>query len=132
MAVRHKWILTSIAKTAQVCERSGMFRRILLLCLALMLVGGGSVYGQTQTSKTIKLKPPKKAKAPKVKKPPKPPAPKLTAGEKAAQKANQKQIHTQQKAFKKQNEQTEKQLKSQQKAYTKQLRTAEKQARKTK
>ncbi len=101
-----------------------MFRRILLLCLVLMLVGGGSVYGQTSTSKTVKLKPPKKAKAPKVKKPPKPskpPAAKLTAGEKAARKA-----------FKKQNEQTGKQLKSQQKAYTKQLRTAKKQARKTK
>jgi type IV secretory pathway VirB10-like protein len=135
--VRHKTDISIIAKTVQVCELRGMVRRILLSCLVLMFVCCASVYGQT--TKTVKIKPPNKAKVEKVKKPPKPPkaskapkppAPKLTAGEKAAKKANEKQIRAQQKAFKKQTEQTAKGVKAQQKAYTKTLRAMEKQAKK--
>jgi hypothetical protein len=134
MVIGHKTDISIIAKTVQVCELRDMVRRILLSCLVLMFVCGASVYGQT--TKTVKIKPPKKAKVEKVKKPPKPPkapkppAPKLTAGEKAAKKANEKQIRAQQKAFKKQTEQTAKEVKSQQKAYTKTLRAMEKQAKK--
>ena len=131
VAIRHKTDISIIAKTVQVCELKGMLRRILLPCLVLMLVCGASVYGQT--TKNVKLKPPKKAKVEKVKKPPKapkPPAPKLNSAEKTAQKANQKQIQAQQKAFKKQTEQTAKEVKAQQKAYTKTLRAMEKQAKK--
>jgi hypothetical protein len=108
-----------------------MIRRILLSCLVLMLVCGASVYGQT--TKSVKVKPPKKAKVEKVKKPPKAPkspAPKLTAGEKAAKKASEKQIRAQQQAFKKQTEQNAKQVRAQQKAYTKTLRAMEKQSKK--
>ena len=111
-----------------------MVRRILLSCLVLMWVCGASAYGQT--TKTVKVKPPKKAKVEKVKKPPKAPkppkphAPKLTAGEKASKKANDKRIRAQQNAFKKETAQKAKETKAQQKAYTKTLRSMEKQSKK--
>ena len=131
MAIRHKLDISIVAKTMQVCELRDMFRRILLSSFVLMLVCGASVYGQN--TKTVKIKPPKKAKVEPVKKPPKapkPPAPKLSASEKAVQKTNEKQIREQQKAFKKQTEQKAKETRAQQKAYTKTLRAMEKQSKK--
>jgi hypothetical protein len=105
-----------------------MFRRLVLGCLILMLLGEPAAYAQiTRSSKVIKAKPPKKIKAAKVKKPPKPPKPastKLTPDEKALKKANDKANRQQRKAFVKQNKQQTKQLKAQQKALHKTVKQA--------
>ncbi len=76
-----------------------MLRLIVLACMVLILVGGGSVYAQT--TKTVKVKPPKKVKVQKVKKPPKLPATALTPDETAIRKANEKSIRERKKAFEK-------------------------------
>jgi hypothetical protein len=92
-----------------------MFHRIVLGCLVLILAGNAAGYAQTQTNPQKKVTP-AKIKPPKVnkQKPPKPTA--LTPGEKAFQKANDKNIKQQRKAFEKQNRQQAKQFKTQQKA----------------
>lgn len=103
-----------------------MFRRIVLACLVLMIAGGASAYGQTQSNPPKKVKP-AKIKTPKVKKlkPSKPPKPAtLTPSEKAFQKANDKNVRQQRKAFEKQNHQQARQFKGQQKAAKKAVKQA--------
>jgi hypothetical protein len=103
-----------------------MFRRIVLACLVLMIAGGASTYAQTHVNPPKKAKP-AKIKTPKVKKlkPPKPPKPAaLTPGEKAIQKANDKNVKQQRKAFEKQNQQRARQFRQQQKAANKAVKQA--------
>jgi hypothetical protein len=103
-----------------------MLRRIVLGCLVLILAGSGFGYAQTQVNPPKKVKP-AKIKTTKVKKlkPPKPPKPTaLTPSEKAIQKANDKNVKQQRKAFEDQNQQQAKQFKEQQKAVKKAVKQA--------
>jgi hypothetical protein len=67
-----------------------VLRRITLACLVLIMLSAGNEFAQT--TKTAKIKPPKKAHVQKPKKPPKKLPTVLTPNEKAIRKANDKRI----------------------------------------